>query len=144
MSLDAGAVVSTVAGAMNAHDLDAMVACFQPDYRSEQPLHPDRGFDGREQVRRNYSVLFTEIRDFRAEVLRVASVADEVWSEWRMHGTKPDATPFEYRGMSVWGLRDGLIAWARLYFEPVESSGEGIDAATRSLVARRGTASRSG
>jgi hypothetical protein len=139
MSSDpAGAIVAAVAAAMNAHDLDAMVALFAPDYRSEQPLHPARGFDGREQVRTNYGVLFGEIPDFRADVLRHATIGDEVWSEWRMHGTKSaDGSPFEYRGMSVWGVREGLIAWARLYFEPVEQAGEGIDAATRGLVAPR-------
>ena len=26
--------------ATNAHDVDAMMECFDPDYRSEQPLHP--------------------------------------------------------------------------------------------------------
>ncbi|HSD77366.1 MAG TPA: nuclear transport factor 2 family protein [Solirubrobacteraceae bacterium] len=137
MSTTAGAIIWMVAGAMNAHDLDALVACFQPDYESEQPLHPERGFGGREQVRKNYAVLFGEIEDFRADVLRVAAVGDEVWSEWRMHGTKADRTPFEYRGMTVWGLRDGLIAWARLFFEPVEHGNSGIDEATRRLVAPR-------
>ena len=138
MSSDSGAIVPAVAAAMNAHDLDAMVAHFALDYRSEQPMHPARGFDGREQVRKNYSVLFGEVPDFRADVLRHAAVGDELWSEWRMHGTKSvDGSPFEYRGMTVWGVRDGLIAWARLYFEPVEEAGEGIDAATRGLLEPR-------
>ena len=138
MSSDPGAIVPAVAAAMNAHDLDAMVAFFAPDYRSEQPMHPARGFDGREQVRKNYSVLFGEVPDFRADLLRHAAVGDEVWSEWRMHGTKAaDGSPFEYRGMTVWGVRDGVVAWARLYFEPVEETGEGIDAATRGLVEPR-------
>ena len=126
--------IARLRDAMNAHDLDALAALFAPDYRSEQPLHPDRGFDGRAQVRKNYAVLFSEIQDFRADVLRQTAAGEEVWSEWRMHGTKPDASAFEYRGMTVWGVRDGLIAWARLYFEPVQATGEGIDAATRRLV----------
>ena len=29
--------------AMNAHDLDAFVACFAADYESEQPAHPGMG-----------------------------------------------------------------------------------------------------
>src|SRR5947209_11573753 len=32
--------------ALNRHDLDAMVACFAPDFRSEQPIHPERNFTG--------------------------------------------------------------------------------------------------
>jgi hypothetical protein len=35
------------------HDLDAFVNCFDPEYESEQLVHPDRAFLGREQVRKN-------------------------------------------------------------------------------------------
>jgi hypothetical protein len=37
--------------ATDARDLEALVACFAPDYRNETPAHPERGFTGREQVR---------------------------------------------------------------------------------------------
>ena len=50
-------------------DLDAFLACFQDDYESEQPAHPDRAFRGREQVRRNWSAVFDGVPDFRAELL---------------------------------------------------------------------------
>jgi hypothetical protein len=33
-------------------------------------------------------------------------------------------------------VREGRIAWARLYFEPVAATGGGIDAAMRGLVDR--------
>ena len=36
--------------ALNQHDLAGVVACVGPEYRSEQPAHPNRGFGGREQV----------------------------------------------------------------------------------------------
>jgi hypothetical protein len=39
--------------AMNQHDLEAFLACFDPHYRSEQPAHPIRGFGDREQVEKN-------------------------------------------------------------------------------------------
>jgi hypothetical protein len=38
-----------------------------------------------------------------------------------------DSSPFEYRGVTVWGVRQDRIAWARLYFETVEVGGPGID-----------------
>ncbi len=47
----------------NRHDLDAMVACFAPDYRSEQPLHPERDFTGQAGVWNNWSFFFTTIPD---------------------------------------------------------------------------------
>jgi hypothetical protein len=37
--------------AMNAHDIEAFVACFAEDYESERPAHPDRAFRGREKMR---------------------------------------------------------------------------------------------
>ena len=38
----AGDVFERLHDAQNRHDLDAFVACFDSDYRSEQPVHPDR------------------------------------------------------------------------------------------------------
>src|SRR3954453_15869623 len=38
-------------------------------------------------------------------------------------------------GVIVLGLRDDRAAWARLYIEPVEQAGEGIDAAVRDMTA---------
>ena len=55
--------------AMNGHDLEAFLACFDPDYRSEQPAHPIRGFGGREQVKKNWSALFEGIPDLHADCL---------------------------------------------------------------------------
>lgn len=42
-------------------------------YRSEQPAHPDRAFGGVEQVRKNWSTLFSGIADFRGDLLRSCS-----------------------------------------------------------------------
>ena len=63
-------VVERLNDAMNAHDIDAFVACFDDDYESEQPAHPDRAFRGREQVRRNWSAIFEGVPDFRSELVR--------------------------------------------------------------------------
>ena len=42
-------VAERLHAAMNARDIDAFVACFDEDYESEQPAHPDRAFRGRER-----------------------------------------------------------------------------------------------
>jgi hypothetical protein len=39
-------VMDRLTAAQNAHDLETMLACFQADYRSEQPLFPSRKFQG--------------------------------------------------------------------------------------------------
>jgi ketosteroid isomerase-like protein len=113
--------------ATNKHDTDAMMDCLHQDYRSEQPLHPEAAFSGREQVGKNWSLMFDEVPNLTMDVLRSATAGDEVWTELRVHGQKTDGSPFEYRGITVWGVRDDRIAWGRLFFETVEAEGVDID-----------------
>jgi ketosteroid isomerase-like protein len=129
-----GTVVERLNAAMNAHDLDAFLACFQDDYESEQPAHPDRAFRGREQVRRNWSAVFDGVPDFRAELLRSAADGDTVWSEWHWQGTQADGTLLDMVGVFVCGVHEGRISWARLYMEPVEHAGAGIESAVRRMT----------
>ena len=65
---------------MNAHDLEAFLACIHPEYRSEQPVHPERGFGGRDQVEKNWAAMFSGIPDFRAETLDTAVDGDTAWT----------------------------------------------------------------
>jgi hypothetical protein len=39
------------------------------------------------------------------------------------------------RGVVIFGVVDGLAAWARLYLEPVEGAAGSVDAAVRRQVA---------
>ncbi len=66
------AMLDRLARATNAHDLDALVDCFAADYRNETPAHPSRSFTGRDQVRSNWTQIFTAVPDLRATVLRSA------------------------------------------------------------------------
>jgi len=65
------AMVESLVRATNDHDIDSLVACFAPDYDNETPVHPSRGFVGREQVRRNWEQIFAFVPDIRAEVIRL-------------------------------------------------------------------------
>jgi ketosteroid isomerase-like protein len=130
---ESGLVVERLNAAMNAHDIDAFVACFEEDYDSEQPAHPDRAFRGRDQVRENWSAIFEGVADFKSELIGAAANGDTEWSEWRWRGTQADGTPLDMAGVIVGGVRDGRLRWARLYVEPVEQGGAGIDAAVRSM-----------
>src|SRR3954454_4653151 len=123
--------------ALNAHDVDAMLACMAEDYASEQPAHPDRAFSGREQVRENWSAVFAGVPDFRSQLVRASQDGDTIWSEWRWEGTRSGGEPLEMAGVVVAGVRDEQIAWMRLYVEPVERVGAGIDAAVRTMTGDR-------
>src|SRR3954470_17641899 len=116
-------VLDRLLAAMNARDIDAFVACFAENYDSVQPAHPDRAFTGSEQVRANWSEVFDGVPDFTAELVGRTGDGDELWSEWRWRGTGLDMA-----GVIVAGVRDDALAWARLYVEPVEQDGAGIEA----------------
>jgi ketosteroid isomerase-like protein len=126
-------VLERLIAAMNRHDAAAVAALFAADYRSEQPLHPNRGFGGQDQVLANWTSVFEGVPDFVAEALASASVGDVVWTEMRWSGTHVDGSPFLMQGVTVMGMREDQIAWARLYLEPVEAGGTDIDAAVQDL-----------
>ena len=127
-------LLARLTAAMNRRDLAAFVACFDADYESEQPAHPDRRFRGRAQVERNWAAMFAGIPDFRVEVLRSAEVGDTLWVEWQWSGTRADGTRLDVRGACVFGVRAGRLAWGRLYMEDVEA-GRGIEAAVTAMAA---------
>jgi hypothetical protein len=47
-----------------------------------------------------------------------------------------DGGQFDWRGITVFGVQNDLIAWGRLYMEPVAVMGAGIDAAVTSMTHR--------
>jgi ketosteroid isomerase-like protein len=103
--------------ALNRHDLEAMVACFALDYRSEQPLHPERNFVGQAGVRNNWSYFFTVIPDIQVEILGEVEEGDTVWAEVNYHGTQTDGKKYTVSGVWLMGIQADQISWARLYFE---------------------------
>jgi ketosteroid isomerase-like protein len=121
-------VIERLQAAQNQHNLEAFLDCIDPDYQSEQPVHPDSAFQGREQVRNNWSAIFNGVADFRSELLRSATEGDTGWAEWHWSGTHADGKPMEMRGVTIFGVRDNRIVWGRLYMEPVQQTGAGIDA----------------
>ena len=131
---DPAEMVRLLERATNAHDLDAIVACFAADYRNETPAHPARGFTGRDQVRANWTQIFAAIPDLGVEVLRTSVTADTVWSEWVHRGTKPDGSVHLMRGVVIFGVESGRATWARFYLEPVQHGGGGVADAVRSQV----------
>lgn len=134
MTSSATAMVERLCDATNAHDLEALVDCFAESYRNETPAHPARGFTGREQVRSNWQQIFAAVPDLTAVIHRSVADGDEIWSEWEMHGTRPDHSLHLMRGVIIFGVDDGLASWARFYLEPVEAGGDNATAAVGHIV----------
>ena len=126
-------VLEVLQEATNSHDPDRVAACFAPDYRSEQPVHPARAFTGRDQVLANWTSVFEGIPDFTAELVSSAVGRGTEWGEWSWTGQHLDGSSFAMKGVTVLVVRDGLVAEARLYLEPVELDDQDIDSAVQEL-----------
>lgn len=110
-------VITRLLGAINAHDLDALVAAFADDVVSEWPAHPARSLRGADHVRRNWGFILARFPDIHVEVTASAVAGDEFWSEW--HYVRPGAP--DMRGVKVITVRDDRIVAARFYLEEVDA-----------------------
>lgn len=129
-------MVDRLLHATNAHDVDGVVACFAEDYENETPIHPARGFRGREQVRSNWEQIFAFVPDLRAEVRASAIDQETAWTEWEMTGTRRDGTTHHMRGVVVFRVRDGVAHRARFFLEPVDEGAGTVNDAVRAQVVR--------
>jgi ketosteroid isomerase-like protein len=131
-------VIHRLHDAQNRHDLQAFLSCFTPDYESVQPIHPDRGYAGLNQVKKNWSALFAAYPNFRSQLLDSISTGDTVWGEWHWQGSNPNGTSLDWRGVIIFQIRDGKIASGRTYMEPIQQEGEGIDAVIKDMTTGKG------
>jgi hypothetical protein len=101
--------VERVLAALNAHDVEAFVACYAPEATIED------GGDavvarGRDEIRARYEPMFDRFPDVRVERLTRSAVGEYVVQEERVTGRGGDAE----RHVAVYTIRDGLIARERL------------------------------
>jgi ketosteroid isomerase-like protein len=129
-------MVDRLRRAVDEHDLDALVACFDDDFVNETPAHPDRSFRGRDQVRANWTRIFAAVPDLTAGVMRSSVDGDTVWTEWEHRGTRRDGSAHLMRGVVIFRVRDDKATWSRFYMEPVQEGGGGVDEAIRDQVER--------
>ncbi|GAA1974034.1 hypothetical protein GCM10009798_39090 [Nocardioides panacihumi] len=122
-----GGILERLTAAQNSHDAEGFAALFADDYRSDQPAHPGRAFVGSAQVLENWTAVFAGVPDFRGELVASCIDGEVEWGEVDWSGHHVDGSAFAMRGVIVATVRDGRIASARLYMEPVEQGGAGID-----------------
>jgi len=133
---EATAVLEKLNAAINAHDLDALVSCFDPEVDSKQPAHPARAFSGNSQVRQNWAQIFAGVPNVSACLLRHAVQNDSVWAEWAWSGTSRNGQPFEMRGVTVLGTTGESIREVTFYMEPIEAAGQTVAASVAELVGK--------
>lgn len=115
------------------HDLDAAVECFEDGYADEAPARRGESVQGRDAVRRNFQRLFADIPDLAAELLRTVVDGHQLWMEWRMRGTRRDATEMEFVGVNIFEVEGERFRSGRIYTELVRDAG-GIDAQTERMT----------
>jgi ketosteroid isomerase-like protein len=131
-------LVRRIQDATNAHNLDALVGCFNENYVSEMPVHPARDFHGRDQVRKNWTQIFAAVPNLESRLVRSTATVDTVWAEWEWTGTRRDGASHLMRGVTILGLKDGGAAWARFYMEPVDQGGPAVDGAVQEALGAPG------
>jgi ketosteroid isomerase-like protein len=132
---DPRSVMERFARGINARDLEAVIACFADDYHDVEPAHPKRQIAGGiEEVRKNWGMLLRAVPDFRSEVSRVAVDGDAAFIEQDWSGTRSDGTKMHLRGVNVFGIHEGKIAWGRVYMEAVEEDGIDLDERVRRMA----------
>lgn len=130
------AVIDRLLSATNAHDVDAIAACFATDYVNRTPVHPARGFVGSEQVRRNWTQILGGVPDLVATTPAVVVDGNDVWAEMDMRGTRRDGVAHAMVGVVVFTVADGLITAARFYLEPLDEGVGTVDDNVRNVVTR--------
>jgi ketosteroid isomerase-like protein len=116
-------LLERIRAALDAHDLDAFVAFFREDYVGERPRHPGSAVSSREDVRRNWEEVISDVPDLRVDVPAAVEDGNTIWSEWRAYGTALSGATLELRGVIIFGIQDDQVAWSRMYLEPVEQEG---------------------
>ena len=109
--------------ALDAHDLDAFEGFIRDDYVGERPRHPGTPMSSREDVRRNWEEVISDVPDLRVDVPAAVEDGNTIWSEWRAYGTARSGATLELRGVIIFGIQDDQVAWSRMYMEPVEHEG---------------------
>jgi ketosteroid isomerase-like protein len=116
-------LVEQMRAALDAHDVDAFVDFFHEDYSGERPRHPGGRSIDREEVRGNWAEMIRDVPDLRVEIPAALQEGDTIWSEWRVFGTARSGAILELRGVIIFGVQAGRVAWSRTYLEPVEREG---------------------
>jgi len=109
--------------ALSEHDLDAAVACFDPQYSDHAPARLGEVVDGLVQVRANFAHLFRDVADLKAELLSAVQDGRTVWMEWRMWGIRPDGTPMEFVGVNIFEVDHDQFRSGPIYTELVRDAG---------------------
>ena len=130
----AAEAIDRLEAAINAHDLEALVTCFDESFINDTPAHPDRSFSGAAQVRENWARIFAGVPDLRATIVDRTIDGAAAWTEWDWIGTRRDGSSHHMRGVTITTVGEQAITGVRFFMEPVTDDGLGVAAAIDSAT----------
>ncbi|MFA4841852.1 MAG: nuclear transport factor 2 family protein [Agrococcus sp.] len=128
-------MVRSLHRATAAHDLDGIVSHFATDYTLEDPVHPDRSFQGADQVRRNWTRLLDAMPGLVLEERGLVADGSTVWTEIVLRGRRADGDEQALCGVMIFTVERGAITAGRFYLAPVAHDGLDADAAVEAVAA---------
>jgi putative hydrolase of HD superfamily len=107
-------VVQAQVDAYNAHDIDALVACYADDARLTELDGKRPPIRGRAAIRKAFGFLASQPMAFHVEIVRRTATGPVVVDQERLHGLPPGRHPPD--AFAVYEVRAGLIA--AVWFPP--------------------------
>ena len=109
--------------ALNTRDVTNLLMLLQVDFEQFYPAGSVKETTGREAARQTYEELFEMYPNFRADLKRQAIEGSVIWVEWQWSGSRNDGTQgkLDRRGVMIYGVEEGLIAWSRSYMLEVNA-----------------------
>ncbi len=107
----------------NAHDLDAVMACFADDCVLEMPRGAERWGHravGKAAVRAALATRFAGLPDVRYDEPTHLLCGDVGITKWTIRGTTPGGQSIEANGCDFYTFRDGLVTVKDSYWKIVE------------------------
>jgi ketosteroid isomerase-like protein len=112
-------IVSSMSDEWNAHDLDAVYSRLADDYR--EYANGTLVKIGRDETRLADQALYEMIPDYGRTVEETWGHGDRVVSRFTIHGTMRGGGRIECAVAAIYGIRDGQISEAHVFFDPANA-----------------------
>ncbi len=107
------ATLERLFAAFNAHDADAVMACFTADavFLGAAGDHAGgRRFAGTSAIRTAFAAVWADLPDVQWAVHRSRMLGDEAVTEWLFTGTRRDGARIEAEGLDLFRFEGALVA----------------------------------
>ena len=98
--------------ALNAADVDSMMACMTEDcvFENTYPAPDGERFEGQEAVRAFWESFFSSASHAHIDIEEIFAADHRVVMRWRYSWEDEQGQPGHIRGVDVYRMEDGLIA----------------------------------